>query len=313
MNANELSGALLAEMGRAVVGQDELCQRLVVCLLAGGHVLIEGAPGLGKTLVARTMAKAVDVPFKRVQFTPDLMPSDILGTNVFDTQTGRFALRRGPIFTSFLLADEINRTPPKTQSALLEAMEEERVTIDGDVYDLAQPYMVFATQNPIEYEGTYPLPEAQLDRFIMKLTVSYPARQDELRLYQSIQNGFDSKALHEIRPMLSAAQVLEARAEVRNVRIQDSLLDYVISILKATREDESVLLGASPRAGGALLAAAKAVAVMDGRDYAVPEDFYFLAKPVLCHRLILTPDAEIEGLTSDIVLEKALQRIPIPR
>lgn len=313
MKVREATGVLLQEMTRVVVGQPELCRLLAVCLIAGGHVLVEGVPGLGKTLAARTMAKAVGVPFKRVQFTPDLMPSDILGTNIFDAQSGQFSLRRGPVFTSFLLADEINRTPPKTQSALLEAMEENSVTIDGDIYPLSQPYMVVATQNPVEYEGTYPLPEAQLDRFMMKLVVDYPSREETVRLFSNIQSGFDAREIAEINAVLSAEQILEARAEAKLVRVEQSLVHYILDIVDATRNDPNIQLGASPRAAIALLNAGKVIALMDGRDYCVPEDFQPVAKAVLRHRLILTPDAEIEGLVSDTVIDRVLSRVQVPR
>ena len=313
MKASEVSQTLMREMTMVIVGQAELCQMMTVCLIAGGHMIIEGAPGLGKTLAARTMAKLVDAPFKRVQFTSDLMPSDIIGTNVYDAASSSFVLRPGPLFTGFLLADEINRTPPKTQSALLEAMEEGRVTIDGVAYALPRPFMVMATQNPIEYEGTYPLPEAQLDRFMMKLTVGYPEHQEAKRLLNNVQNGFDAQVLRDVKPLLTPENVLNARAEVQGIRVEDTLLDYILHLLEATRNDPAVYLGASPRAGIAMLQAAKALAVMDGRDYCVPEDFKALAKHTLCHRLLLTPDAEIEGLTPEKVLDKLLSTVPVPQ
>jgi MoxR-like ATPase len=296
-----------------VARQTELGRMMAVCLLSGGHVIIEGAPGLGKTLAARTMAKIVNAPFKRVQFTPDLMPSDIIGTNVYDAASGRFVLRHGPLFTSILLADEINRTPSKTQSALLEAMEEGRVSIDGVSYTLMQPFMVIATQNPIEYEGTYPLPEAQLDRFMAKLKVGYPEHQEAKRLLYNVQNGFDAQVIQEIQPLLSAQDVLEARAEVKGIYVEDTLFDYILAILAATRKNPAVYLGASPRAGIALLQAGKALAVMEDRAFCVPEDFKAIAKHILCHRLILTPDAEIEGLSPEKVLDQVLSTVAVPK
>ena len=313
MKASEVSNVLMNEMTKVIAGQDELCRMLTICLISGGHALIEGAPGLGKTLAARTMAKAVSVPFKRVQFTPDLMPSDILGINVFDVEHGHFSLRKGPIFTCFLLADEINRTPPKTQSALLEAMEEGRVTIDGAEYSLEQPFMVFATQNPIEYEGTYPLPEAQLDRFMMKLNVDYPVRTEETRIFQNVQSGFDSHVIAEVQAVLTGGEIMAARAEAKLVRVEESLIGYILDILEATRKSPNTLLGASPRAGIALMSAGKVMALIDGRDFCVPEDFQSLAKAVLRHRIILTPDAEIDGLTPDKILDSLISRVPVPR
>jgi len=313
MKVNEVFRILMQEMARVVVGQSELCRMMAVCLLAGGHVIIEGVPGVGKTLAARTMAKVVNVPFKRVQFTPDLMPSDIIGTNVYDAANGRFVLRQGPLFTSILLADEINRTPSKTQSALLEAMEEGRVTIDGVPYDLSQPFMVIATQNPIEYEGTYPLPEAQLDRFMAKLKVGYPEHQEAKRLMYNVQNGFDAQVIEEVKPLISAQDVLEARAEVKGVHVEDTLFEYILAILTATRNNPAVYLGASPRAGIALLQAGKVLAITEERTFCVPEDFKSIAKHILCHRLLLTPDAEIEGLTPERVLDQVLSTVAVPK
>ena len=313
MKASEVFSALMNEMTKVITGQAELCRMLNVCLIAGGHTLIEGVPGLGKTLAARTMAKAVSVPFKRVQFTPDLMPSDILGVNVFDSTQKSFLLRKGPIFTSFLLADEINRTPPKTQSALLEAMEEGRVTIDGTEYSLPKPFMVFATQNPIEYEGTYPLPEAQLDRFMMKLTVGYPPRMEETRIFHNVQNGFNPHEITEVEAVLTGEDIINARNEARHVQVEESLIGYILDILEATRKSGHILLGASPRAGIALMSAGKVLAQSDGRDFCVPEDFQSLAKAVLRHRILLTPDAEMEGLVPDTVLDKLISRVEVPR
>ena len=313
MKANEVFQILTQELTRVVVGQEELCRMLAVCLISGGHVIIEGAPGLGKTLAARAMAKVVNVPFKRVQFTPDLMPSDIIGVNVYNAASGGFVLRRGPLFTNILLADEINRTPSKTQSALLEAMEERSITIDGVSYALAQPFMVIATQNPIEYEGTYPLPEAQLDRFMAKLKVDYPEHQEAKRLLFNVQNGFDAQEIQEIKPLLSAQDVLEARAEAQAVHVEDTLFDYILTILSATRTNPAVYLGASPRAGIALMQAGKVLALLEDRTFCVPEDFKSIAKHLLCHRLILTPDAEIDGLTPEKVLDQVLSTVAVPK
>jgi MoxR-like ATPase len=311
----ELAERIAAEMHKAIVGQDELVEMLTVALLAQGHVLLEGVPGTAKTLAARTLARIFNVSFARIQFTPDLMPSDILGTNVFDLREQQFQLRKGPIFASLILADEINRTPPKTQSALLEAMEERRVTIDGVSHPLPEPFLVCATQNPIEYEGTYPLPEAQLDRFMLKILVDYPTLEQEQHLLGRVQAGFRAQNLDtaEIYPVLDGHSLPRFREEVERVRVEPSLLNYIARIARATRENRHLTLGASPRAAITLLTTAKALAALRGRDFVIPDDVKTLAPPVLRHRLIVRPESEIEGMTGDRVIQNVLQSVDVPR
>ncbi|MDL2274174.1 MoxR family ATPase [Oscillospiraceae bacterium OttesenSCG-928-G22] len=311
----EASRRILEELSKVLLGQEEFSALLVTCMFSGGHVLIEGVPGVGKTLSARALAKTVDAAFGRVQFTPDIMPADIIGTNIFDMKAGAFTLRKGPIFTNFLLADEINRTPPKTQSALLEAMEERRVTIDGTDYDLDYPFMVFATQNPLEFEGTYPLPEAQLDRFMMKLIVGYPSPDTEIRLLQNVHGGFNSRDFGNItvEAVLTPDEFKLCQEEIAGVRVDESIFSYILAIVDATRKSPLLALGASPRASVALLSCSKTLALTDGRDYVIPEDVQFLAPHVLRHRVILTPEAEIDGITPDAAISQSLAGIKVPR
>ena len=315
MRIAELYEAINRERRKVIVGQDEVFDLLVVALLAGGHVLLEGVPGIAKTLMAKTLATTLQAEFRRVQFTPDLMPADIIGTNVFDLPTGKFNLRRGPIFTSILLGDEINRAPAKTQSALLEAMEERQVTIDGVSYPLPAPFMVLATQNPIEYEGTYPLPEAQLDRFLFKVLVHYPDLQAETEILRHYQRGFDPRQLEAagVAPVATPADLAAAWTELEAVRADDALLDYIARLAEASRRSPDLLLGGSPRASIALLQAGRAYAAIQGRAYLVPDDIKALAAPVYRHRIILKPEAEIEGLTADRAIERILARVPVPR
>ena len=315
MRIAELYEAINRERRKVIVGQDEVFDLLVVALLAGGHVLLEGVPGIAKTLMAKTLATTLQAEFRRVQFTPDLMPADIIGTNVFDLPTGKFNLRRGPIFTSILLGDEINRAPAKTQSALLEAMEERQVTIDGVSYPLPAPFMVLATQNPIEYEGTYPLPEAQLDRFLFKVLVHYPDLQAETEILRHYQRGFDPRQLEAagVAPVATPADLAAAWTELEAVRADDALLDYIARLAEASRRSPDLLLGGSPRASIALLQAGRAYAAIQGRAYLVPDDIKALAAPVYRHRIILKPEAEIEGLTADRAIERILARVAVPR
>ncbi len=312
---NAVAGKLKAQVGRAFFGQDEFFHHLMLCLFSGGHVLIEGVPGLGKTLAVRALAAALGVDFTRVQFTPDMLPADLIGANVFDLGTRTFHLKRGPLFTQLLLADEINRTPPKTQSALLEAMEEGRISIDGVDHPLREPFMVCATQNPVEFEGTYPLPEAQLDRFMMKLIVGYPTRAEEDKLLRATNSGFTSRRLDplDIEQVVNGDELMYCRQEVQKVHVDDRLFAYILDIVTATRQSAPLLLGASPRAGLSLLVAAKTNALLEGRDYLIPEDIYGCVLPVMRHRLTLTPDAELEGLTPDLYLTQLLSAVRVPR
>jgi MoxR-like ATPase len=311
----ELAARVRAAVGTAVVGGERVTFGLLVALLSRGHVLIEGVPGTGKTLAVRAFAAALGLPFRRIQFTPDLMPSDVIGTTVFNQQSATFSVRPGPIDANVVLADEINRTPPKTQAALLEAMEEGRVTIDGAPVVLPQPFIVCATQNPIEYEGTYPLPEAQLDRFTLKVVTSYPAKDQELDLLERVASGFDSRAMEiaGISAVSDAAEILAAQKAVRAIHVAPEVQGYVYAIADATRANLKLSLGASPRAAVTVLVAAQAAAAIDGRDYATPDDVKDVAQVVLAHRLIVQPEAEIEGATAASVLTEVLASVPVPR
>ncbi len=304
------------EMAKVVAGLDEVIDELVAGLLTNtGHILLEGVPGTGKTLLVKTLAHITDCQFKRVQFTPDLMPSDIIGTNVYNFSTGTFTLKKGPVFTSFLLADEINRTPPKTQAALLEAMEEKQVTIDGSSYPLEEPFFVIATQNPIEHEGTYPLPEAQLDRFLMKVVIGYPSRDQEKTVLRSYHGGFraDRMADAGVSRVLSREEILRMRDQIKSVTVEDAIFDYILAVVEGTRNNFNLVVGASPRASINLLLTGKALAAMEGRGYVIPDDIKRLAKPVLRHRVVLKPEAEIEGLTEDDAIQLVLDSVEVPR
>lgn len=311
----QLAARITQEMHKAVVGQDELVEMLIVAVLAGGHILLEGVPGTAKTLSIRTLARIFAVSFTRIQFTPDLMPSDILGTSIYDPAVQTFNLKKGPIFAGLVLADEINRTPPKTQSALLEAMEERRVTIDGISHNLPAPFLVCATQNPIEYEGTYPLPEAQLDRFMLKVSVAYPSEAEEQNILARVQNGFRAANLDtaNVGPVLTESDLPRFFAEVERVRCEPPVQRYIVQIARATRENRSLTLGASPRAAITLLNTSRALAAVRGRDYVTPDDVKIMARPVLRHRLIVRPEAEIEGQTSDRIVNGILQAVEVPR
>jgi MoxR-like ATPase len=304
-----------AEAGKVVVGQDEVFEQVVVAFLAGGHVLLEGVPGVAKTLIAKTLARLVDAGFGRIQFTADLMPSDVIGTQVFDINQGKFYLKQGPIFTSIVLADEINRAPAKTQSALLEAMEERQVTIEGTRYPLGDPFMVLATQNPIEYEGTYPLPEAQLDRFLFKVVVDYPPDAVEREIVRRYHTGFDAHHLDRagLQPVVGGADLPALRDEIRGVTVEDGILAYITQIAAATRRSPDLMLGGSPRASIASLLTAKTYAALQGRAYVTPDDVKQITLPVYRHRVILRPEAEIEGLNADTVLRRIVAGVPAPR
>jgi len=307
--------AVRGEVAKAVVGQDAVVSGLIVALLADGHVLLEGVPGVAKTLLVRALATALSLDTKRVQFTPDLMPGDVTGSLIYDTHTAEFTFRQGPVFTNLLLADEINRTPPKTQASLLEAMEERQVSVDGVPRPLPQPFMVIATQNPVEYEGTYPLPEAQLDRFLVKLNVPLPSRDDEFGMLHRHSAGFDPRDLAAagLRPVAGAADLAAGRAAAARVTIAPEVLGYIVDICRATRTSPSISLGASPRGATSLLRTSRAWAWLSGRDYVTPDDVKALARPTLRHRLALRPEAELEGATTDAVLENVLASVAVPR
>lgn len=303
------------EAQKVIVGQTELFELLVVSLFSGGHVLLEGVPGTAKTLIAKTLAMIISGQFSRVQFTPDLMPSDIVGTSVYDLTTNQFNLKRGPVFTNVLLADEINRAPAKTQSALLESMEERQVSIDGIRHELLPPFIVLATQNPIEYEGTYPLPEAQLDRFLFKLRVDYPSPEVEAQILMNYHRGFNATRLEAvgIESVIDSAALQECQEAIQTVTVEDSIFSYIVGLAKASRGSNELVLGGSPRASISLLLASKTYAALQGRDYILPDDVKFLAPHVYRHRILLKPDAEIEGLTSDDVIDRLLAEVEIPR
>ena len=311
--------AIREEVGKVVVGQEGPLSGLVTALLVGGHVLLEGVPGVAKTLLAKALAASLDLDFARVQFTPDLMPADVIGQVIFSQgtgagATGEFHFREGPVFTNLLLADEINRTPPKTQSALLEAMEERQVTIEGQARPLPDPFMVVATQNPIEYEGTYPLPEAQLDRFLLKLQVSYPSADQEQEVLRRHDEGLDPHDVAAVvRPVATLADLSAARALVDEVRVEAPVLAYIVSLARATRESPSLSLGVSPRGSSMLLHSAKAWAWLSGREFVTPDEVKAIAKPALRHRVQLRPEVELEGATVDGVLEGMLATVPVPR
>lgn len=315
MSVQQLGEFIRREAGKVIAGQDETLEQVLVCALARGHVLIEGVPGIAKTLTARTVAHILGYDFKRVQFTPDLMPTDITGTFVFDTKTSTFNLKKGPIFTNVLLADEVNRTPPKTQSALLQAMEERCVSIDGVDHPFESMFFVVATQNPIEYEGTYPLPEAQLDRFLMKVMVDYPGEAEEVEVLRRSHAGFDPHDLRTagMETLKGPEAITEAWAEVQNVTADDDVMRYAAAIARQTRLAYQVILGASPRASIALLKCGKALAALRGRDYVTPDDIKSLAPPILRHRLILSPEAAIEGVRADEIVAGVLAAVPVPR
>ncbi|HYG80968.1 MAG TPA: MoxR family ATPase [Pyrinomonadaceae bacterium] len=306
---------IMTELRKVIVGQDYAIEQILVALFAEGHALIEGVPGTAKTLTVKTLSRIIGAQFSRIQFTPDLMPSDITGTNVFNVATSDFTLRRGPIFTDILLADEINRTPPKTQAALLESMEERQVTIDGEAHHLSPLFTVLATENPIEYEGTYPLPEAQLDRFLLKILLDYPGPEDELQVVANWDAGFSSRHLErvDIRPLQEPDAILRCRMEVRQARMEPGVQRYVVDIVRRTRTHPSVLYGASPRAAVALLLCSKSLAALRGRDFTTPDDVRDIARPVLRHRLSLRAEAELDGATPDAIISDILQAAEVPR
>jgi MoxR-like ATPase len=312
---NSLFSSLSQTLEKIILGQSTLIQQLLVALLSSGHVIIEGVPGTGKTLLVKVIAKLIQADFRRVQLTPDILPSDILGTNIFDLNDRNFTLKKGPVFTEILLADEINRTPPKTQAALLEAMEEQQVTLDGQSMPLPELFWVIATQNPLEFEGTYPLPEAQLDRFLFKLEVTYPDSAAERQMLLNAHAGFRAKStdLDTLKPIATVEQIINARQSVREVQIKDKIIDYLLALVENTRKHPDLLLGASPRATVSWLQSSKAYAWLQGRDYITPDDIKAVAPPLLRHRLILKPEAQLDGLQIDSVINTILKQVAVPR
>ncbi|HLW79823.1 MAG TPA: MoxR family ATPase [Terriglobia bacterium] len=312
--ANQFAAGARAELGKVIVGQADAIDQLLVVLVAGGHALLEGVPGTAKTLTVKALARICRLGFQRVQCTPDLMPADILGANVFNMATSSFALHRGPVFTDLLLVDEVNRMPPRTQSALLESMEERQVTLDGARYPLSNFFTVFATQNPVEFEGTYPLPEAELDRFLFKIRVNYPDADQEVEVLNRYQRGFDPRDLDKLGLVeLGAERLAAARAEVAAVKVEPALLRYISTVVRRTRDWPAVSLGGSTRATVNLLIAAKSLAALEGRDYLIPDDVKAAAAPVLRHRLLVRPEADLEGITPDRVVAELLAGVEVPK
>ena len=301
------------EIKKVIVGQDEMIKLIIAALLADGHVLIEGVPGVAKTMTAKLVAKSIDAGFSRIQFTPDLMPSDVLGTPVFNPKEVAFEFKKGPVFSNIVLVDEINRAPAKTQSALLEIMEERQASVDGKTYMMANPFMVLATQNPIEQEGTYRLPEAQLDRFLFKIVVPYPDETEEITILKQFHQMGNTQAVETIKPVLSGSQISTLRQQIKTLIIEERLMQFIAKLIQQTRNHKSIYLGASPRASLAVMNASKAIAAMQGRDFVTPEDILDVVAPVLRHRIILAPDKEMEGVTEDEVIKQIVQSMEIPR
>jgi MoxR-like ATPase len=302
-----------ATLGTIIVGQHESIDLLIAGILADGHILIEGVPGVAKTLTAKLIAKAIDAKYSRVQFTPDLMPSDILGTSIFNPKAAEFEFKRGPIFGNIILIDEINRAPAKTQSALFEVMEERQITIDGHQYKMEEPFTVLATQNPVEHEGTYRLPEAQLDRFLFKIEVKYPTLEEEIAIVTQQHQQKTADQLSHVSPVLSAFDINDLRQQVRALHVEDKLIEFTAKVIHETRNNKSLQLGGSPRASLAIINAAKAMAAINGRDFVTPDDIIYVVPPVLRHRIMLTPDREMEGITPDVVIAQMIQKIEVPR
>lgn len=302
-----------ATLAKIIVGQHESIDLLIAGILADGHILIEGVPGVAKTLTAKLIAKAINVSYSRIQFTPDLMPSDILGTSVFNPKTTEFEFKQGPVFGNIILIDEINRAPAKTQSALFEVMEERQLTIDGRLYKMEEPFTVLATQNPVEQEGTYRLPEAQLDRFLFKIEIKYPTLAEEIDIITRQHQQTNTDQLNQIQPVLSANDIKEVRQQVRSLHVETKLLEFAAKIVHETRNSKSLQLGGSPRASLAIINAAKALAAIRGRDFVTPDDIIYVTAPVLRHRIILTPDKEMEGITADEVIAQIIQKLEVPR
>jgi MoxR-like ATPase len=301
------------EIGKVVVGQEAIIDLLLAGIFTGGHILLEGVPGIAKTLTAKLVAKALDVSFSRIQFTPDLMPTDVTGTTVFNVKTSEFSFSKGPVFSNLVLIDEINRAPAKTQSSLFEVMEEKQITMDGNTYLMDFPFLVVATQNPIEQEGTYRLPEAQLDRFLFRLKLNYPSLDQEIQILKKFRNDFNSKILDTVQPVLSKQDLKECQEVIERIHIKDEILVYIAKLIDSTRNNGDLVLGASPRASLAIMRSAKAIAAMSGRDFVTPEDVKYVAHPVLNHRVMLTAEREMEGLETEDVIKEITERIEIPR
>lgn len=312
-NLQEAVEKIKVELQKVIVGQNDMLEMLIISILTNGHSLIEGVPGVAKTLTAKLLAKTMAVDFSRIQFTPDLMPSDILGTSIFNVKTSEFEFKKGPIFSNIILIDEINRAPAKTQAALFEIMEERQVTMDGTQYTMKPPFLVFATQNPVEQEGTYALPEAQLDRFLFKINVPYPSLEEEIHILENEHNRRDALVLDNINPILNAEEIAEYQHTIKQIIVESNLLRYIAAIVDNTRTNANLFLGASPRASLAIMNASKALAAMNGRDFVTPDDIKKIAPSVLRHRIILTPEREMEGITADKVVQQILETIEIPR
>jgi MoxR-like ATPase len=302
-----------AEIGKIVVGQNDMIDLLITAMFSGGHVLLEGVPGVAKTLTAKLIARSLNTSFSRISFTPDLMPSDVIGTLIFNVKTSDFEFKKGPVFSNIVLADEINRAPAKTQAALFEAMEEHQVTVDGKTYPLQAPFMIVATQNPIEHEGTYRLPEAQLDRFLFKVKVDYPTKAQEVNMLTNFHHMKNVNDLSTVNPVLSAKDVVEFQQRIRTIHIEANLINYISDIIQSTRHNKSLYLGASPRAAIAILTASKAYAALNGRDFVTPEFIQHVSYPILRHRIMLTAEKEMEGITTDDVIKQIIQSIEVPR
>lgn len=302
-----------SELGKVIIGQKDMIELLIISILANGHSLIEGVPGVAKTVTAKLLAKTMNVDFSRIQFTPDLMPSDILGTSIFNVKTSEFEFKKGPIFSNIILIDEINRAPAKTQAALFEAMAERQITIDGEEYEMQPPFLVFATQNPVEQEGTYRLPEAQLDRFLFKINVDYPSLEEEVQILENKHQQKNTNVEALINSVLSAKQIAEYQDVIKQIIVEDNLLKYIAAIVNNTRTNANLYLGASPRASIAIMDASKALAAISGRDFITPDDIKKVASPILSHRIILTPEREMEGFTAQKVVEQLIETIEIPR
>ena len=309
----ETTDKIRSEIGKIIIGQHQMIDQLIAALLANGHALIEGVPGVAKTLTARLLARVLSMDFSRIQFTPDLMPSDIIGTSVFNPKTTEFTFKKGPVFSNIILADEINRSPAKTQAALFEVMQELQVTADGQTYPMAQPFLIMATQNPIEHEGTYKLPEAQLDRFLFKIEVPYPNLEEETDILEGFHNRKNSNNPELLQPIVSAEEIVKNQQTVSEVHVEHSLMKYIAQIVHHSRNDAAIYIGASPRASVFIMRAAQAWAAMQGRDFVIPDDIQSMIYPVLRHRLILTPEKEMEGLNLDKVIKKLIEKVEVPR